>query len=366
MKPRPVRVASVRAESIVRTVEASGTLAAQDRVVLAMRVTGRLQDIAVDLGDRVRKGALIASIDPTDLRIAAQQSEAALQQARTRLGLPAQGDDDSVTPAQTPSVRQANAAMAEARLRRDRAQLLFDQKLIPQSENESALANFQIAESRYQDALEEIRNRQALLAQRRAELAMARQQLTYSTLTSPVDGAIAERLVSAGQFVAAGSPVVSIVTIHPLRLRLPVPERSASKVRAGQKVRIRVDQEQAVHFGHVARISPAIEESSRTLLVEAEIPNPAGALKPGAFVRAEILTDTGQNALFVPPSALVTFAGIERVISIANGKAVEKPVRTGFRDEDRLEILEGLAAGDIVILKPGNIAGGQAVTVTKQ
>jgi RND family efflux transporter MFP subunit len=164
--------------------------------------------------------------------------------------------------------------------------------------------------------------------------------------------------------VAAGAPVVSIVTIHPLRLRLPVPERPALRVRAGQTVRLRVDQEQTVHTGRVARISPAIDETSRTLLVEAEIPNPNGVLRPGAFVRAEILTDTEQNAVFVPPSALVTFAGIERVLSVAEGKAVEKAVKTGHREEDRLEIVEGLQAGDLVILKPGNIAGGQPVTVT--
>lgn len=362
-KARTVRVAKSTRESIVRTIETTGTLAARERVSLAMRVTGRLLDVKIDLGDRVRKGDVIAQIDPTDLRIAVQQATAALQQSRTRLGLPADGTDDTVVAAQTPTVRQAAAAMSEAKLRRDRAQLLFNQKLIPQSDLETATANFQIAESRHQDALEEIRNRQAQLAQRRADLEMARQQLTYAVLTAPVDGAIVERNVSAGQYVAAGAPVASIVTIHPLRLRLAVPERAAAKVRTGQRVRIRVDQQTESHFGIVARLSPAIEEATRTLLIEAEVPNADGKLRPGAFVTAAILAETDQSAIFIPPSALLTFAGLERVMTIADGKAVEKPVKTGVREDSRIEIVEGLAADEVVIVKPGNLAAGQAVTV---
>lgn len=361
-RARSVRVAKSTRESIVRTIQTTGTLAARDRVTLAMRVTGRLLEVKIDLGDRVRKGDVIAQIDPTDHRIAVQQATAALQQSRTRLGLPADGTDDTVVALQTPTVRQAAAAMSEARLRRDRAQLLFNQKLIPQSDLETATANFQIAESRYQDSLEEIRNRQGQLAQRRADLEMARQQLTYAVLTAPVDGAIVERNVSAGQYIAAGAPVAAIVTIHPLRLRLAVPERAAAKVRAGQSVRIRVDQQDDRHFGVVARLSPAIEEATRTLLIEAEVPNADGKLRPGAFVHAEILTETDQSAVFIPPSALITFAGLERVMTIADGKTVERPVKTGIREDTRIEIVEGLDAGEAVILRPGNLAAGQAVT----
>ena len=363
-KPRSVRVATAKLEKITRAVEATGTLAARERIALAMRVTGRLQDVKIDLGDLVHKGDVIAQIDPTDLRLALQQATAALQQARIRLGLPGDGSSETVVEAQTPTVRQANATLLEARLRRQRAQLLFDQKLIPPSDLEGAQASYQIAESRYQDAVEEIHNRQAQLAQRRADLEMARQQLTYSVLTAPADGAISERLVSAGQYIAAGSPVASIVIIHPLRLRLLVPERAASGVRTGQRVRLRLDQQTEVHYGRVARLSPAIDEESRTLLVEAEVPNESGRLRPGAFVKAEILSETEQPALLVPSSALVTFAGIEKVLTVAEGKAVEKAVRTGWRDSARLEILEGLDAGETVVLRPGNLAGGQAVTVS--
>jgi RND family efflux transporter MFP subunit len=364
-KPRTVRLTTARFEKIVRAVEATGTLAARERIALAMRVTGRLQEVKVDLGDLVRRGDVIAQIDPTDLRIAVQQATAALQQARIRLGLPAEGNSETVVEAQTPTVRQANATLLEARLRRERAQLLFDQKLIPPSDLEAAQAAYQVADSRYQDAIEEIRNRQAQLAQRRADLEMARQQLTYAVLTAPADGAVVERVASAGQFISAGSPVASIVTIHPLRLRLPVPERAAAHVRAGQRVRLRLDQETQAFYGTVTRLSPAIDEESRTLMVEAEVPNESGRLRPGSFVRAAILAEAGEPALLIPSSALVTFAGIEKVMSVEGGRVVEKPVRTGWREGDRLEILEGLEAGTPVVLRPGNLTGGQRVVVSE-
>lgn len=360
-KARPVQVALAKRERITRAIEATGTLAARDRISLAMGVTGRLLEVKVDLGDRVRRGDVVARLDPSDLQIAVQQAMAALQQARTRLGLPPDGTSETVVENQTPTVRQASAALLESKLRRDRAQQLFKQQLIPPSDLEAAQAAYQIAESRYQDAVEEIRNRQAQLAQRRADLEMARQQLSYAVLAAPADGAVVERLASAGQFIGANSPIASIVIIHPLRLRLPVPDRAAGRVRVGQRVRLKLDKESAVHYGKVTRLSPAIDEETRTLLVEAEVPNESGVLRPGSFVRAEILAESEEPALLVPASALVTFAGIERVLIVEQNKAVERSVKTGWRDTDRLEILEGVSAGETVILKPGNLSAGQAV-----
>ena len=188
VKPRTVRTVKAKREAIERSVEATGTLAARERLSLAMQVSGRLQEVTADLGDRVSAGQVVARIDPTDLRIAVDQAAAALHQARTRLGLPAEGTDEKVVPEQTPTVRQASAALVDAKLRAERAEKLFDQQLIPRSDLDTALATAQIAASRHQDAIDEIRNRQALLAQRRAELEMARQQLSYAVLKAPADG----------------------------------------------------------------------------------------------------------------------------------------------------------------------------------
>jgi multidrug efflux pump subunit AcrA (membrane-fusion protein) len=117
--------------------------------------------------------------------------------------------------------------------------------------------------------------------------------------------------------------------------------------------------------GRVARLSPAIAESSRTLMIEAEVPNNQGVLRPGSFAKAEIVIESGQSVVTVPQDAIVTFAGIEKVLTVAEGTAIEKRVRTGRRIDDRVEIIEGIAAGDEVVVRPGNLVAGEPVQVVR-
>jgi RND family efflux transporter MFP subunit len=117
-----------------------------------------------------------------------------------------------------------------------------------------------------------------------------------------------------------------------------------------------------VYEGRVARLAPGISEQNRSLMIEAEIPNEQGRLRPGAFARGEIVVQPDRKLVTVPTEALLTFAGIEKVLVVENGRAVEKRVTTGRRSADRLEILSGLAAGERVIVQPGAIASGQPVT----
>jgi RND family efflux transporter MFP subunit len=324
-----------------------------------------VSEILVDLGSVVRRGQPLARLDPTDFRLRVEQAQAALQQARARLGLAPDGMDDHVDPEQTALVRQARARLDEARLSRDRMAALWESQGVARAQVDAAEAALQVAEGRYQDAVEEVRNRQAVFAERRTELEIARQQLADTVLYAPTDGAVRERHVSPGEFLAAGARVVTLVRVHPLRLRLAVPERAATRVRVGQTVRVTVEGDSNAHEGRVARLSPAIDERSRTLLIEAEVPNERGLLRPGAFARAEIVTHTDQPAVLVPASAIVTFAGIERVITVQDGKAVETRVRTGRRDGDRVEIVEGLEAGTPVVVEPGNLVGGQPVAIVR-
>lgn len=353
-------------ERVTRAIEATGTLAAQDQIALAMKVAGRIETLTVDLGDRVRQGQVIATLDSTELRIGVQQAEAALQQARSRLGLVPEGSGERVVPERTATVRQAKATLEEARTNRERIQKLFDAKLVARSDLDVAVAGFQVAEGRYQDAIEEIRNRQGVLAQRRSELDLAKQQLADAVLRSPIDGAVFERQASVGQFIAAGAPIATIVRLHPLRLRLPIPERAAGSVREGQQVRVRADEDANTYYGRITRLSPAIDQTNRTLLVEAEIPNERATLRPGAFVRADVITEGDQPAVFVPASALVTFAGIEKVITVEDGKSVERTVKTARKHSDKVEIAEGLKAGEPVVVRPGNLVGGQPVLVVQR
>jgi RND family efflux transporter MFP subunit len=362
---REVRLARAETGRLSRVVTVSGTLGAEEQAELGMKVAGRLETIAVDLGSPVRRGQVIARLAATDFELRVSQAQNALEQARARLGLSAGEPDRVVAPEQTSVVRQAAANLRQAQLTHDRAASLFKQQLISHSDFDAAEAGLQVADARYQDAMEDARSRQGLLMQRTAELNIARQQLTDSVLTAPFDGMIRERKVSRGDYVTVGQSLVTLVRVHPLRLRLAVPERDAASVRINQPVKLSIEGDPQEHTGRVARISPSISEDNRTLLVEAEVPNQDGRLRPGSFARAHIETVSAESTVLVPLSAVVSFAGIDKVMGVEGGKAVEKRVRTGRRTGDRVEILEGVVAGDPVVVAPGNLVGGQPVMVAE-
>jgi RND family efflux transporter MFP subunit len=356
-----VRVALVEERPLVQSVTVTGTLAADEQVMLSLKVTGRLDELLVDLGSPVTRGQVIARLTPTDFELRHRQAVAALQQSRARLGLPPDGEDDEVNLPGTGLVRQAQAVLTEAQLQRDRINTFVSRGISAQADLDTANAQLQIAEARMQDAMEEVHSRQALLAQRRSELALARQQMDDTVLRSPIDGIVRERHAVAGEYRAAGTPVVTVVRQDPLRLQLAVPERASLGIRPGQPVRVTIEGDARVHEGRIVRVSPAITEGSRTLPLEAEVPNADGALRPGTFARADIVISE-QPGLVVPLDALVVFAGVEKVLTLVDGRAVEVRIRTGRRLGEHVEVLEGLDPGTTVILSPGNLADGASVT----
>lgn len=360
-EPRTVETTTAEESRLERTIDVTGTLAAEEQVTLSFKVVGRLDSLAVDLGSTVERGAVIGRLTPTDFQLRVNQADAALQQARARLGLPVGGADDTVKVDETAVVRQARAVLDQAKLTRDRAEAFLKDGIGSQASFDEADAAWKVAEGRFQDAIEEVRNRQALLTQRRTELELARQALTDSTLTAPFSGRVRERHVTAGQYLATGAPVVTIVRVNPLRLRLSIPEREASAVRVGLPVRVTLEGDAAAHEGRVVRISPAIEESSRTLSIEAEVANPTGVLRPGAFANAEVVTESRDVSVLVPETALSSFAGVDKVFVVTAGKATERRVTLGRRHDGRAEVLEGLKAGEVVINRPGNLVDGQPV-----
>ena len=361
---RDVRVARVSELPVGASVSVTGTLAAQDEATLSVKVPGRLRAVSVDLGSVVRRGQMVAQLEPQDYQLRIQQAEAALQQTRARLGLSPEGADDRVDPEKTGTVRQARALMDEALQGRKRAATLVEQGIIARAEFESADAAYKVAVSRYQDAVEEIRNRQGLLLQRRTELALARQALADTAVYASFDGIVQERQASVGEYLNAGAPVVTVVRINPLRFRAEVPERDAPSVRQGQTIRVTVEGDPAAYLGRVVRLSPTINQQNRILVVEAEIAN-TGGLRPGGFARAEIVTDSADMAVTVPTSAIVTFAGIEKVIAVDNGKAQEKPVTTGRRTPEWTEVVSGVGVGEAVVVEPGNLQTGMSVNVVE-
>jgi HlyD family secretion protein len=356
---RAVLVVRAQSLSLAESVSVTGTLAAQDRVVVSAKVAGRLAAISVDLGSKVARGQSIAQVETADYRLRVAQSEAAVASARALLGLPPDGDDAKVDVERTPSVRQAHATLEEASKNRDRSQQLLERKLIGHADYDAVQANLARAESAIAGAREEVYNRLALLRQRKAELMIAQKALLDATLVSPLDGVVQMRQASVGELLTVGTPVATLVRIDPLRLRLEIPDSAAGGVAVGQDVRVLPGVGKS-YPAKIARVAPALDEQNRTLTVEAEVPNP-GDLRPGSFVTAEVDLGASSSVVAVPVRALVAFAGIEKVLTIKDGKALEVVVQTGRRSGDLVEVKSGLSLGSEVVLDPGNLQTGDPV-----
>jgi len=362
---RSVSVARAEVRAIPRAISATGSLAAQEQATLSAKVAGRLERLDVDIGTVLQKGDLVAQIEPRDYDLGLQESAAALAQARTALGLPLEGDDDQIQLEQVTAVRQVKAVLEEATKNRERVKSLSASGIASQSEVDTVEASYTVALTRYESALEDARGRMATVAQRRAEFELARKRLADASVRAPFDGAVQARPATIGEYVAVGAPIVQLVKTDPLRLRLEVPERECILVRTGQVVHLFVEGDTNTYRGQIARLSPALDEQTRTLRVEADVPK-QGSLRPGLFARAQIIVTEAEPALTVPGDALVTFAGLEKVVVVEEAKAVEKVVSTGRRGPDWAEIVSGLRTGEVVVLNPGSLRTGQRVMVTTE
>jgi RND family efflux transporter MFP subunit len=343
-----------------RTVASLGTLQALDRATVSIKTTGRLRTLSVDVGSEVRAGETLAQIEPRDYELRLKQSAALLAQARAHLGLPVEGDDDSIDIEKVNVVRETKALLDEAAKGLERVRKLVAEKIASESEFERATTEYQVTFNRYHDAIQEARERQALLAQRRAEYEIAKQQLTDTSLRAPFDGVVQERLTNVGEFLASGNPVLTLVRINPLRLRLEVPERLSAPIKVGLRVRMSLEGDTNVYEGHLLRVAPALDTRTRMLVSEAEFQNP-GTLRPGSFARAQILVEESVPTVAVPVDSLVSFAGIERVFLSITNRAVERLVTTGRRNGSWIEILRGVQPGDSIIRNPGGLQNGDTI-----
>jgi RND family efflux transporter MFP subunit len=359
---KDVKLLKVEEKPMENVISVTGTLAAYEDAVISSKTSGRIRAMHVDLGSPVRGGQVIAELDPTDAQLRLQQAQAALAQARARLGLDPNGTGDRVDIEQTSTVRQAKAVLDQAKLQIERMRSLSQQGVIAKSQLEAAEADYKVAAGKYEDAQEEIRNRQAVLLQRRSEVDIATQQIADTKIKAAFDGIVQEKRASLGEFVSSGTPVITLVKMNPLRLQAEVPERDSRDVKQGQLVRVSVEGDSNVYNGIIKRISPAITAQNRVLIVEAEVQN-NGQLKPGAFAKADIVVNANNLTVAVPTNAVVSFAGIDKVITVQEGKAAEKAVTMGRRNGDWIEILSGIKVGESVVIDPGNLQTGQPVNV---
>jgi RND family efflux transporter MFP subunit len=188
-----------------------------------------------------------------------------------------------------------------------------------------------------------------LIGVRQAELSLARQRLQDATIAAPLDGYVQRRNVSPGTYVSVGQSIAVVVRTHPLRFRGTVPEKHAQSIAVGQQVRLQIESLTEPRQAEITRVSPMLDQQSRSLTFEAEIDNADHSLRTGLFAQAEVIVDTSAKSLVVPRSAIIEFAGTQKVWKVVDGVAAEQEVLTGARRGDVREIVQGLSAGDIIL-----------------
>lgn len=347
-------------------VRSQGSLVADEEAVVGTRVEGQVASVDVDLGDFVQGGQPLVTLDQDLLKLAVQQAEAQLAQARSAVGLAKDVPAEELDPQSSPPVREQQAILDEARLNLERTRLLYEKKSVPRAQLDQIAAEVEVSAARYASALNSVQEKIALIGVREVELALARERLQNAVIVAAFDGYVGARHVAEGAYVQVGDPVVTIVRTNPLRFRGTVPERHAQHLSAGQTVTLRIESVAEPREATVTRVSPSLDLRSRALLFEAEISNEDQQLRAGLFAEAEVVVIPEATALVVPESAVVEFAGAEKVWKIVDGVAVEQEILTGTRRERGIEILRGLAEGDRILVDgtvgmPARIAARGAV-----
>lgn len=347
-KDPAVRVTSVAAveQPISRFLRVTGTLAPQEDAEVAAEIQGRVIATPVERGTRVAEGADLIRIAPAEATAQAVEAEANAAQIEGRLGLSGGGAFDIE---RVPEVANAQATLDLARSDLDRARLLFEKKLLSDADFDQRRAQGEVAQRQYDIARNAaVQQYQALLAAR-ARVSLARKAVADTVVRAPFTGVVGQRLVSVGDYVSRGTKVASVMRTNPLRVELTVPEQYSAGVAIGRAVSLEVDAFPNQKFtGQVRYVSPALQTDSRSLIVEAVVPNENGQLRPGSFATAQIEQASSSPGVLVPASAVRTLAGTSRVFVVSDDKVEERIVTVGQQVGDRLEIASGLKAGEKV------------------
>lgn len=338
---------TIEAISWPSVVRVQGSLLADEVSTIAARVVGRIVEVDCDLGDSVAAGAVLVRLDDAEYKLKVIQAAAQLAQVRAAVGLKSDEPVGSLNPFNSPPVRETKALLDEARQQVARLKKLFDQRAIVATDFEAAQSVEQVADARYNSSLNSVREKMALVDVQAAQLQLAEQQLSDTVVLAPLDGVVLNRSVAVGTYVQAGQPIVELAKISPLRFRASVPERFARQLRVGQPVLLKFSDDE--RQTQVARISPALDPASRSLVFEANVLNEDNALRSGLFGQAEVILDQQSTAIAVPSSALVRFAGVDKVWRVADGKVSEAVVQVGREVDGLIEITDGLASGDSIL-----------------
>jgi len=361
--PIPVRIFSVEEEVLQRNVQTVGSLYALEESTISAEVEGRVVQVRADVGDAVGENQVLVTLSPVELQYELDRQRAALRQVRARLGL---GADDPLPrdPAQIPFVQRAAADLFDAEQKFLRAQQLFSDRLISQQQLDEASARHKSTRAAHDEALQEVEQLKAQLQASEAAARLAEKKLADATIRAPFPGAVKERHVSPGEFLRVQSPVMVIVRTDQLRARLAVPEKWAGSLKTGTDVDVRVEAyPREVFRGRLSRINPAVAAETRTFEVEALLLNADGRLKPGFFVQATLPSELREKTLTVPEQAVTYRYGVYKVYRVNDNRVEELDIKPGAHYGARVEILEGLAAGErVAVPLQGELRDGATVS----
>jgi RND family efflux transporter MFP subunit len=323
--PKPVEVKTTRPSrgEIIRYVTLPGSIRANQQATLYAKVAGYLKSISVDKGDRVQAGQVIGELEAPELLADLARLKAEVSVAETDFQ------------------------------RTSKAQGKSPDLITPRSVDE-ARGRFEIA---------------------RANLERTETLLRYTRITAPFDGIVTARFVDPGAFIpsatsSSAAQTATIVTISDfatVRAQVALPEIEAALAQAGQPVQLTVEGLAGKTFtGRISRISYALDDATKTMLIEADLPNANLALRPGMYASVKIGVEKHPDALLIPSDALV----MEKVNAFAfvadGGKARKTAIRIGFNDGAKVEVLSGLGGGEAVILGgKTTLTDGAAVTTTE-
>ena len=357
--PMPVEFAEAKRAPVAEQIVVVGNLIGAATVQVVPKVNGRLDSIAVKLGDPVRRGQILAKVEDSEIREQVRQAEASFQVAQA-------------------TIRQRDADLKLAKTNLDRSKSLFERQLLPQQAYDDT-------DARYQAALAQLDLARAQFEQAKARLDELKITLSNTRILSPVDGFVGKRFLDPGAFVGPNAPIVSVVDIRTVRMVANLVEKDVKRVPAGTSAAVEVDAFPGEKFGgRVSRVAPVFDPATRTAEMEIEVPNTGFQLKPGMYARVQLTVDTRANALTVPRAAVIDVEGRTGVFVAAAPPAQPAgqtsppaanvltarfvPVQTGIRDGDRIEITAGVQDGARVVttgagaLKDGDrivAAGGE-------
>lgn len=375
----PVQVAEVMREPIQRIVEADGVLYPSDQASVMPKISAPVKAFAVNRGDHVAKGQLLATLENRDLEAAAAEAKQLYEQA-----LAAQRNTTGAQlPEDTNKARQDVASSKQAldaaqKVYESRKQLFEEGALARRLVDEANVAYVQ-ARSQYDVANEHLRAldrvgrpEQTKSAQAQADAAKARYdaavaQLSYSEIHSPLSGVVAERPLYAGEMASAGTPLITVVSIARVIARANVPVSQASFLKVGDAGTISQRESGIELNGKVTVVSPAVDPNSTTVEVWVEADNPGEKLKPGATVHVSILADTIPNSVVIPAVALLPNdeGGVQAMVVGPDLVAHDRDIEVGVRTPEKVQILKGLNPGEKVITGGGvGLEDGAKVRIT--